>query len=201
VAFAHDRGLVHRDLKPDNVMVGSFGEVLVLDWGVAKVLAPDDAVEPAAGGPAPSSAPGHTDPGTVLGTPGFMPPEQASGDGRRVDQRSDVYALGALLFQMLSGRALAPGGDPAAAARRLPGVHRRLRAICAKALSPLPEHRYADAGALAGDVARFRAGDAVSAYPETVLDRIERVAGTYRTAILLVLAYLVIRAIVALASG
>jgi serine/threonine protein kinase len=136
-----------------------------------------------------------------MGTPGFMSPEQAAGDVGQVDQRSDVYALGAILFQMLSGQAPEPGGDAAAAARRLPGVPRRLRAICAKALSPRPTGRYPHAGALAEDVARFRAGHAVSAYPETVLDRLGRIAGTYRTAILLVVAYLVMRAIVALLAG
>jgi len=184
VAFAHARGLVHRDLKPDNIMVGSFGEVLVLDWGVAKDLG---RAAPAGGGAAVApmaAASGNTEPGTVLGTPGFMSPEQAAGDVHRVDQRSDVYALGALLFQMLSGRA-----------------PRRLRAICAKAMSPPPGDRYPDAGALAADVARFRAGHAVTAYPETVFDRLGRLAGTYRTAILLVAAYLVMRVIAALLTG
>lgn len=202
VAFAHARGLVHRDLKPDNIMVGSFGEVLVLDWGVAKDLGRD---APAAGGtatPAPvTAASGNTEPGTVMGTPGFMSPEQAAGDVGRVDQRSDVYALGALLFQMLSGRAPEPGHDAPAAPPRRPGVPRRLRAICSKAMSPPPGDRYPDAGALAADVARFRAGHAVTAYPETVFDRFGRVAGTYRTPILLVAAYLVMRVIVALLTG
>jgi serine/threonine protein kinase len=136
-----------------------------------------------------------------MGTPGFMSPEQAAGDVGRVDQRSDVYALGALLFQMLSGRAPEPGHDAPAAPPRRPGVPRRLRAICSKAMSPPPGDRYPDAGALAADVARFRAGHAVTAYPETVFDRFGRVAGTYRTPILLVAAYLVMRVIVALLTG
>jgi serine/threonine protein kinase len=202
VAFAHARGLVHRDLKPDNIMVGSFGEVLVLDWGVAKDLGRD---APAAGGTGratpPAGASGITQPGTVMGTPGFMSPEQAAGDVGQVDQRSDVYALGALLVQMLSGRAPEPGQSAAPPPPRPPGIPRRLRAIGAKAMSPSPGDRYPDAGALAADVARFRAGHAVAAYPESVLDRFGRVAGTYRTAILLVAAYLVMRVIVALLTG
>jgi serine/threonine protein kinase len=199
VAFAHARGLVHRDLKPDNVMVGSFGEVLVLDWGAAKILGstPRDGDATAA----PPAAPGDTEPGTVMGTPGFMSPEQAAGDVRRVDQRSDVYALGAMLFQILSGRAPGPGEDGPAAAHRLTDTPRRLRAICAKAMSPLAHDRYQDAGGLAADVARYRAGQAVVAYPETALDRLGRLAGVYRTAIVLVAAYLIMRMIVALLTG
>jgi serine/threonine protein kinase len=200
VAFAHARGLVHRDLKPDNVMVGSFGEVLVLDWGVAKVLGGDVADDPAVHHGEPS-APGDTEPGTVMGTPGFMPPEQAAGEAGRVDQRSDVYALGAIMFQLLAGRAPPSGDDPRPAVARLRDVPKRLRAICTKALSPAAADRYPDAGALAADLARLRAGEAVIAYPETMLDRIGRVAMAYRTAIVLVLAYLILRVIVAIVAG
>ena len=91
VAFAHAKGYIHRDLKPENIMVGSFGEVLVMDWGVAKVLGEREPVTGIPGAAVPEV--GTTEPGTVMGTPGYMAPEQAAGDVEGVDERSDVYAL------------------------------------------------------------------------------------------------------------
>ncbi len=109
VGYAHSRGVVHRDLKPDNIMVGSHGEVLVLDWGLAKVLdridryAADEALEPVQTSRSRDSA-HRTQLGQVAGTPAYMPPEQALGKVDEIDARSDVYALGALLYQVLAGR-------------------------------------------------------------------------------------------------
>jgi len=184
MAFAHARGFVHRDLKPDNVMVGGFGEVLVLDWGVAK--APHAIVEP----------------GIVVGTAGYMAPEQAAGRSGEADQRADVFALGAVLCALLTGAD--PPGDPeaaraAVAARR--DLSRRLRAVCTKALATDPADRYADAGEMAADLARFRAGRPVAARPETWLESAGRSAWTYRAAIALVLAYLAMRVLVAWLAG
>ncbi len=199
VASAHAHDVIHRDLKPTNIMVGKFGEVFVMDWGVAKLL----------GGPveAPASAPnsvpaGHTDPGTVLGTPGYMPPEQVVGDVARIDQRSDVYALGAILFKLLSGAdPLSPAeGTIAHILKRRHAVPKRLAAICAKAMAALPEERYQGAAELAADMVRFRNGQAVLAYRETIADILLRLANTHKTAILLVLAYLLMRTVVALLS-
>ncbi|MCE9583968.1 MAG: SUMF1/EgtB/PvdO family nonheme iron enzyme [Planctomycetes bacterium] len=100
LAFAHSRGVIHRDLKPSNIMLGEFGETLVVDWGLAR--APGEAAEPmkgtAGGGDALTLA------GDVMGTPEYMPPEQASGDIEAIDARSDVYALGAILYEILCGR-------------------------------------------------------------------------------------------------
>ena len=114
MAYAHARGVIHRDLKPANVMVGSFGEVQVVDWGLAKVLSrnasddetgdlnsPDASTDwqiPASGGSSNSEA------GSVLGTPAYMPPEQALGEIGRLDERSDVFGLGAILCEILTGR-------------------------------------------------------------------------------------------------
>lgn len=212
VAFAHAQGVIHRDLKPQNVMVGAFGEVLVLDWGVAKVRWAAESER----GTARLSAPGteastddaertrtqETAQGTILGTPAFMAPEQARGELERVDERSDVYALGALLCYLLTGqpprRATADGESaappsPVLAAR----VPRTLAAVCLKALAAAPEERYRSAEALADDVRRVLSGQQVTAYRETPLEAAGRVAWKYRTAIGLVAAYAVMRAALA----
>ena len=184
VGFAHARGVVHRDLKPSNIMVGEFGEVLVLDWGLAKVVAretdghKDPTTETAVSvhwsmGPS-VQATGH---GAVLGTPGFMAPEQQRGDVAQVDQRTDVYGLGALLRTI---------------AAPLP---KRLESIARRATAPDRDQRYPDAVAFADDIRRFQDGDPVSAHREGTLERLERIVGRYRTPILLVLAYLLLRAL------
>jgi len=202
VAFAHAHGVIHRDLKPENVMLGAFGEVLVMDWGIAKIVG--DGSGPAA--PAvedrPPASRGLTDAGTVLGTRGFMAPEQASGAVGDLDARADVYGLGALLFTLLTG-AVPPGQADAAVAQILRdrNVPRPLRAVCARALAPAPSDRYPDVRSLAEDVARFRAGRPVAAHKETIVDRAARLARTYRTPILLILAYMLMRAIVAFVAG
>jgi serine/threonine protein kinase len=153
--------VIHRDLKPDNVMIGEFGEVLVVDWGIAQV------------GPL-------ADPEIVLGTRGFMAPEQEA--GTEADARTDVFGLGAILCWMCEG------ANPP----------RALRAVCQRATARSPDERYPTPAALAEDVARFRAGHAVDAHPESPIERIARFGRTYRVAILLVLGYILMRAVVAL---
>ena len=246
VAFAHAQGVVHRDLKPENVMVGPFGEVLVLDWGVAKRL---DVLG------------GAERNGTVLGTPGYMPPEQARGEMARIDERADVYALGAMLHFLVfepggasgappgirgatlarrvvyAGLALvslrstsrpprpparvfrggemnspplinrvrfaAPGGvnpAPLAALSGGPSAMRVLDAICAKARAPRLEDRYPSVSELAAEVERFLSALPVHAYPEGPFDRARRLAAKYRTPLLLVAAYLLMRIVLALVA-
>jgi serine/threonine-protein kinase len=216
VAFAHAHGVIHRDLKPENVMVGPFGEVLVMDWGVAKRLLE---VEPAADrSPSSSPASGDTAHGTVLGTPAWMAPEQARGEVQRLDARTDVYALGAILYFLLTGRV--PGTDNEAVSRARtktwagyrgprpaglvpprqidPDLPRPLQAICLKALAGEPADRYPSAAELAADVGLFLEGAAVSAYPEGPWGRLRRFAAKYRTPILLVAAYIVMRVVMLL---
>jgi serine/threonine protein kinase len=188
VSFAHAHGVIHRDLKPENVMIGEFGEVLVLDWGVARLLEPTSAGAAAvAGADASASATAAQRPltpivntahGTVVGTPAYMAPEQARGDVASVDQRTDIYALGAML------RALA---DDAAAASGA------LRAIVDKACAERPAQRYETVQDLAADVSRFVAGLAVHARREPAIDRVKRLVWRYRTPLLLILTYLLAR--------
>jgi serine/threonine protein kinase len=194
VAFAHAAGVIHRDLKPENVMIGAFGEVLVMDWGVAKQQ----------GGAIETGAPATqgrlaTEAGAVIGTPGFMSPEQARGEGHLVDGRADVFSLGAILHLMLTGVDPAPDGAPAIRDRR--DVPKPLRAICAHAMEPDAGARYESVAMLADDVARYRSGEPIRAHRESQVDRVWRLARTYRTAILLVLGYIIMRAAVALLAG
>ncbi|HXV13389.1 MAG TPA: serine/threonine-protein kinase [Candidatus Krumholzibacteria bacterium] len=192
VAFAHSEGVVHRDMKPSNVMVGAFGEVLVLDWGVAKLLDRGTATETTtADAAAPSSSAPSTPPrrsadtatGAVLGTPGFMAPEQARGESAHVDPRSDVYALGAMLRQILQ-------------ASRAGAMPRRLRAICDRATAVDPAARYPDVASLSRDVERFATGQAVTAYKEHWTERARRLASRHRIAVTLIAAYLLMRVLI-----
>jgi serine/threonine protein kinase len=183
VGFAHAHGVIHRDLKPQNVMVGQFGEVLVMDWGVAKVAGLERTLGVGATMPASASATPSTDHGVVLGTPGYMAPEQAAGDPSLVDSRADVYAVGAILRDLC-----APTEEEAGARSARP-----LRAIVERAMAANPGERYADVGALAHDIAAYRAGEPVSAYRETLWEQTRRVAVRHSTPILLVFAYLLMR--------
>src|SRR5581483_11045647 len=114
IEFAHAHGVFHRDIKPSNLMVGDWGEVYVLDWGVAKLSSKDDP-ELESKVSLVADAIDATTAGALVGTPGYMPPEQA--DGKPVDARSDVYALGATLFELLTGQPLHTGTSVAAVIR------------------------------------------------------------------------------------
>jgi eukaryotic-like serine/threonine-protein kinase len=201
VAFAHARGVLHRDLKPANVMVGAFGEVLVMDWGLAKILReqsagtseddPDATIihePPASNGAADSThATQVTGQGTVLGTPGYMSPEQASGDIAQVNERSDIFSLGAVL-RFLCINPATQGNQNSASQR-----DKALEAICAKATESNPANRYAKVTELSADVSRYLDGLPVSARQETIFDKAVRFYRRYTVAILLIAAYLIMR--------
>ncbi len=164
VAHAHSRGVVHRDLKPANVMLGDFGETLVVDWGLAKVLnSVDSEAAPKTGwlrlsGESSTEA---TRQGEVFGTPAYMPPEQAVGQAGRVGPASDIWALGAMLYCLLTGRAPYEGGDVVAQAgrcevipprQRKPGVPAALEAVCLMAMVKEPQDRYSTAKDTVGPI-------------------------------------------------
>jgi serine/threonine protein kinase len=205
VAFAHAHGVVHRDLKPENVMIGPFGEVLVMDWGVAKVLADSDGASFASPASPPSTS--TTAAGTIVGTLAYMAPEQAEGSTGQIGTAADIYALGAILHFLLTGR---PPFDAAAAERRGrgeawiapapprridPDVPRALEAIVLRAMAAEPHERYAAASDVAAEVGRFLDGERVLAHREGPLERAGRFVSRYRTPILLLLAYLVVRTV------
>lgn len=196
LAFAHSKGVLHRDLKPQNIMIGPFGEVLVMDWGVAKIK--DGARSPALGEPtadgdstpaAPAGERTDTAHGSVLGTPGYMSPEQAQGETDLIDERTDVFALGAILSFLLTGQSLEPDSPP----RASPPIPRPLSAICAKAMAADRSARYAGALELTSDIARYLEGLPVTAYRESWLERAARLFARHRFAVVLVAAYLLMR--------
>jgi serine/threonine protein kinase len=191
VSFAHARHVLHRDLKPQNIMVGPFGEVLVMDWGLAKLLDAEASAaleeNPAArvalpGGDASAAETFETETahGVVLGTPGYMAPEQARGEIEAIGPRADIYSLGAVLKFLMVG------------ANRMP---KALAAISGKAMADDAQQRYCSVEELAGDIAHYLDGLPVSAYPEGPMTRLWRWAVKNSAWLLLILAYLVMRAL------
>jgi eukaryotic-like serine/threonine-protein kinase len=165
---AHRAGVVHRDLKPANILLTVDGTPKVTDFGLAKRL----------------DAGGNTASGTVMGTPSYMAPEQAGGKGKTVGPAADVYALGAILYELLTGRppfrAATPletilqvvTDDPAPPRQLNAGVPRDLEAICLKCLQKDPARRYSSAAELVGDLTRFHSGEPVVAQQSGLLDRL-----------------------------
>jgi WD40 repeat protein/serine/threonine protein kinase len=192
VAYAHSRGIIHRDLKGQNVELGEFGEVIVLDWGFAKLLNDAEEVCGQVPMPDPAAPAEHTQAGQVLGTPAYMAPEQAAGRLDLIDCRTDVYGLGAILYEILTGRAPFVGDDTREVLQRVreetpprpetvwTGVPPALVAICLRALERDPAQRYASAAELAREVQHWLADEPVAAYREPPTARARRFARRHK---------------------
>ncbi len=197
LAYAHSRGVVHRDLKPANVMVGEFGEVQIMDWGLAKVVGrPEGARIPMTDrGLARAD---RTSAGSILGTPIYMPPEQARGEIDRIDERSDVYSLGAMLYEMLSlARPFQAGQDlrrliddvskgrlePPTARSTAPWtIPAELEAVVLQAMARDPADRYPTAAALRADVEAWRDGRTLGAFEYSPWQLLAKWLRRHRTA-------------------
>jgi serine/threonine-protein kinase len=193
VAYAHSRGVLHRDLKPQNVVLGDYGEVIVLDWGLAKMVGEHEEGAP------PLELTGSGEPldgtvqGQVLGTPAYMPPEQAEGRLDLLDVRSDVYGLGAILYEILAGQPPFVKSQtqdllqqvihepPTPPRLAFPGVPKALEAVCLKALAKKPGDRYGTAKELADEARRWLADEPVVAYRDPLTTRLTRWGRRHRT--------------------
>lgn len=210
IGYAHSRNVIHRDIKPNNVMIGEFGETVVLDWGLAKVRGQQDyqasQIEHTlktlrVSDEAEAEA---TVEGQILGTPTFMPPEQAQGDLKNISERSDVYSLGAVLYSLLTGQYPFGGRnakeileqvlhqEPEPVEAIVPDAPPELIAICRRAMQRDPRKRYANGRELVDELARFQAGALVSAYSYSFREHLWRFANRHRAVLSTAAASLII---------
>ncbi len=205
VAFSHSRGVIHRDLKPQNIMVGDFGETVLLDWGLARVKGQDDkigkqltlvATNMLSESLLRQNADGLTLDGTVFGTPHYMPPEQARADLTQIDEQSDVYSLGAILYEILTGAPPYDGptagailqqvmsGPPRKVKEREPGAPPELIALCEFAMAHDKGRRLKTALQMAQEVQSYRDGGKVSVYRYGTFENARRTIARHRGAFL-----------------
>ncbi len=186
LAFAHSRGVLHRDLKPGNIMIGPFGEVLVMDWGLAKRV--QEASDFPLVGYRDDSGVARSTTG-VVGTPGFMAPEQERGEA--ATPRSDIFSLGSVMaFTLTNGEQVS--------GNKFPFLPRPLRSICEKAMAQDPASRYESVESFAADISKYLEQAPVSAYRETIWERAGRLMNRHATAVVLVAAYLFMRGLLIL---
>ncbi|MFO0887938.1 MAG: tetratricopeptide repeat protein [Isosphaeraceae bacterium] len=198
IEYAHSRGVLHRDLKPGNVIVGRYGETLVVDWGLAKATGrrdPDASLGERTLNPASSGGGAETLPGQALGTPAYMSPEQAAGELEKLGAPSDVYSLGATLYCLLTGNAPFEGNDVFEVLQKVqrgdfprprlfePSIDKAIESVCLKAMALEPADRYSTCCALAEDVERWLADEPVGAYREPFARRAGRMVRRHRTAV------------------
>jgi hypothetical protein len=196
VAYAHSRGVLHRDLKPQNVILGNYGEVVLLDWGLAKVTGQADGDGDAAPVSLPTSDTTEaTLQGQVLGTPAYMAPEQAEGRLGLLAPATDVYGLGAILYEVLTGKPPFTDPDMPTLLRRVihdtperprqlaVDVPAPLEAVCLKALAKKPAERFGSAKEVAGEIQRWLAGEPVSVYRDPLVIRLGRWARKHRNTV------------------
>ncbi len=221
MAYAEARGVVHRDLKPGNIMVGDFGEVIVLDWGLAKVIGePDEDIDQRSVSVSDIAADASkTIEGQVVGSPAFMAPEQADGRLDLIDGRTDVYGLGAILFAILTGQPPHKGTETGNSVRDTmdllkritsgdipkphdidPKIPAPLNAICAKAMARKRADRYQKPSQLADDVERWLADEPVSVYTEPWRERLGRWMRKHRSWTQAIAAALLIVAVVSVVA-
>jgi eukaryotic-like serine/threonine-protein kinase len=206
VDFAHSRGVIHRDLKPANIMIGAFGETFVVDWGLARHF--DDTSAPMNDNNSTvDNSPGQTRQGTIVGTPAYMSPDQARGEVTSLGATSDIFSLGSILFNVMTGKkpfehsdsrstiqAVAQGefSEPIEIRSDIP---KPLNAICIKAMQFEPADRYQSAGALAQDIERWLADEPVEAWKEPLLNRAGRWVRNHRTLVTTAVAFLFVSTI------
>jgi serine/threonine protein kinase/tetratricopeptide (TPR) repeat protein len=215
VQYAHSRGVLHRDLKPGNIMLGKYGETLVVDWGLAKPLGHSDGSTGDGEGtlcPVASGDSAPTQQGSAVGTPAYMSPEQAAGRHQDLGPASDVYSLGATLFHLLTGQPPFSREDVGEILRQVqagdfsrprvlrPDCPAALEAVCLKAMSLAGPNRYATPGALADEIEKWLADEPVTAYREPWTRRARRWVKRHRVGVTSAAAALVVAAVCLAAS-
>ncbi|MCF6287415.1 MAG: serine/threonine-protein kinase, partial [Candidatus Hydrogenedentes bacterium] len=209
ISYAHSRGVIHRDLKPMNLMIGEFGETVVIDWGIAKVRGEDDiharGLEATVTAMRVSSAEATAKPmyGQTIGSPYFMPAEQAMGRTDLIDERSDIYSLGAVLYTILSGKMPYAGNnvrefmgkvgqvEPKPVRMLEPDVRPELAAICHKAMALVPENRYQSAKELTEEIQKYLSGGMVDAYTYSSVEMAKRFIKKHKKALAVVAVFIV----------
>ena len=224
IGYAHRRGVIHRDLKPGNILVGNYGETLVIDWGLARLPRENPAADEADfDGLSPvsirSSSHFHTGEGAVMGTLGYAPPEQVTGEVAKISESSDIYALGAILYQMLTNKRPIKVSDENGRRSaeqiigdtkegriepphlRIPSIPKPLSAVCMKCLALEPSSRYDTSEELIEDLRRWKADQPVRARRESILEKLMRFGRKHRrTALAIALSLLVIASISTVAA-